>query len=112
MPAAETGASVMPGGGLWRIQPREAGCGAAQAEIDILEIRFKARVEQPDFAEYVGAKERGGPGRGEDAARLREKRAIQSTVAGAPCCGAAADEIERGIDPVAVGGLENFACDE
>ena len=64
MPAAQRGAAAVPGDAppARTTRPDSAG-GAAQAEIHILQIRFEALFQQPDAAEKIGAKQRGGPGR-------------------------------------------------
>ena len=98
MPAAEGGAAAMPGDGAGYVLAGEREAGAAQAEVDIFEVRFEAFFEQADAGEEVGAEERGGPGGGPDGARGVERRAIVATVADAPGGGAAADGVEGGVD--------------
>src|SRR5580704_2510417 len=99
MPSAKSGAAMMPGDRGRVVNAVERLRGAAQAEIDVLQIRFEVLFQKTHAAEQLGAEEGGGPRRGWDAAGLGERRAVGAAVADAPGGAAATDCVEGPVDP-------------
>src|ERR1035437_8142060 len=98
MPAAERGAPEVDRPGVGNVASGNASGGAAQPEIDVLQIGFEGFLEQADLAENLGAVEDGRPwGRG-DIARLVEGWSIAVPSARAPGGGAATGQVKGSIE--------------
>src|SRR5687767_10397491 len=98
MPAPECGTSTVPGDGLRDIRSVESEGGTAQAEIDILQIRFEAFIQEAGLTEEFGAKESGRPRWRKNGVWGGKCRSVGTPAAGPPRGGTAANKVERAIN--------------
>ena len=99
----------MVGDRIRNVDAAESGQGAADAEIDIFQVRFEGSVEQSNPAEQLGPEQGGGAGSHFNRAGTREIRSIEAAIPGTPGAGGAADQIPGSVDAAAVGRAEGLA---
>src|ERR1043166_878494 len=102
----------MMGDGRGGVNPAPSGQAAAQAKLDVLEIRPEGFVERPDVAKKIAAEQGCGHGSEADCTRLIPPRAVRLTGAATAGAGAARNLIESSVDGTRSAGLENFPSGE
>src|SRR5580698_8194788 len=86
--------------------------GAANAEIDILQIGPEVFVQKSDGVEQRLAENGGGHGSHADLARLVPDGRILFALSAAPGAGSTGNFVEGAVDEGVVGGVEDFAGGE
>src|SRR5271163_3060900 len=109
MPPAEGGTAGMKCDCFRHVDPSKSPSGAANAEVDIFQIGLELDIQQSDAIEQFRTKNRSGK-RGEpDLTRLIPQRRIRTAVSTAPRTRPSANGVERAVDPMSCGSIQQFA---